>query len=90
MRSEEIPPLFAPYLNTSVPVVSLEHIVLPSGTCGERSFELTPCVDVQTLCQIMLFIILSFPAQRIRVGLKIGHLQSDRLALLFSVMSRFV
>ena len=29
-------------------------------------------------------------AQRIRVGSRFGHLQSDRVALLFSVMSRLV
>ena len=90
--SDEIPPQFVPYLDTSVPVVSLVQTVLASGTCCTCSDVLnvwysSACFFIH-LQSVLSLVSVVFPAQRIRVGSRIGHVQSDRFALLFSVMSR--
>ena len=72
---------------------SFEQNVLPSGTCGNVHLDrLLVCSDRTEF--VVTFLLSSVRvgnvAQRIRVGSRIGRLQSDRDALLFSVMSRIV
>ena len=96
---KKIPPLFVLCLNTSVLLPCclclVDSALIKSGNCSavwnvwERSLGLTSCLFLH-LQSVLSSVRVDCVAQRIRVGSRIGHSHLDKVALLFSVMSRFV